>query len=158
MWLAFGGGCFWGVEPAFRKLDAGYWNHVGFMVGHAAHPTYRQVCGGDTGHAEVVQVEFDPMRLSYERLLELFWDIHDPTQVDRQGPDVGRSIRLGHLLPRPEQEAAARADKAAEESASGHIEAGSRHRSWQLHHSGAEEYHQQYLEKRGLASCHAMLA
>lgn len=154
----FGGGCFWGVEPAFRKLDGVTGTTVGFMGGHAAHPTYRQVCGGDTGHAEVVQVEFDPMRLSYERLLELFWDIHDPTQVDRQGPDVGAQYRSVIFFHDPKQEAAARAAKAAEETSG-------RHRgriATQIVAAGpfwrAEEYHQQYLEKRGLASCHVMPA
>lgn len=150
----FGGGCFWGVEAAFRQIDGVIATTVGYMGGHTEHATYRQVCGGDTGHAEVVQVEFDPARLSYEALVATFWKLHDPTQVDRQGPDVGSQYRSVIFVQDAEQERIARASKAAEESSGRHR----RPIATQIVAAGpfwrAEEYHQQYLEKRGLASCH----
>ena len=150
----FGGGCFWGVEAAFHQVDGVIATTVGYMGGHTEHATYRQVCGGDTGHAEVVQVEVDPARLSYEALVATFWKIHDPTQVDRQGPDVGSQYRSVIFVHDAEQERIARASKAAAESSGRHR----RPIATQIVAAGpfwrAEEYHQQYLEKRGLASCH----
>jgi len=149
----FAAGCFWGVEAAFRQLQGVRATEVGFMGGDTADVTYRQFCGGDTGHAEAVQIDYDPAQLSYEALLDLFWNLHDPTQVNRQGPDVGTQYRSAIFFHTPKQEAAARASKQALE-ASGRLrrriatEIGPAGPFWR-----AEEYHQQYLEKRGLASC-----
>lgn len=150
----FGAGCFWGVESAFREIDGVVDAAVGYSGGHTANPTYKDVCTDRTGHAEVVEVEYDPVKVSYDRLLDVFWNAHDPTQVNRQGPDVGtqyRSVIFFHTL---EQEQAARASKAK-------LEAANRFRRpiatqiepAQAFHR-AEEYHQQYLAKRGLSHCH----
>ena len=150
----FGGGCFWGVEAAFRSIEGVTGTAVGYMGGTLARPTYRDVCTDMTGHAEVVQIEFDPARVKYEHLLDAFWELHDPTQLNRQGPDVGKQYRSVIFFHSPEQEAAARSSKKR-------LEATGKFRRpivteivpapdfWL-----AEEYHQQYLEKRGLASCH----
>jgi peptide-methionine (S)-S-oxide reductase len=150
----FAAGCFWGVEAAFRQLAGVQATSVGYMGGDTANATYRQVCGGDTGHAEVVQVEYDPAQIGYEALLDLFWQAHDPTQVNRQGPDVGTQYRSAIFFHTPEQEAAAQVSKAALE-ASGRLR---RKVATEIVPAGpfwrAEDYHQQYLEKRGLASCH----
>jgi len=150
----FGAGCFWGVEAIFRRVPGVTETAVGYAGGHLANPTYRDVCTDHTGHAEVVQVTYDPAEVSYEEMLGVFWDAHDPTQVNRQGPDVGTQYRSVIFFWTPEQEAAARKSKAAVE-ASGRfrrpiateiVPAGTFYR--------AEEYHQRYLEKRGAASCH----
>lgn len=150
----FAAGCFWGVEAAFRQLDGVRATAVGYIGGDTPNATYRQVCDGDTGHAEAVQVEYDPAQIGYEALLDLFWQSHDPTQVDRQGPDIGTQYRSAIFFHTPEQEAAARASKAALE-ASGRLR---RKVATEIVPAGpfwrAEDYHQQYLEKRGLASCH----
>lgn len=150
----FAAGCFWGVEAAFRQLAGVQATAVGYMGGDTANATYRQVCGGDTGHAEAVQVEYDPAQIGYEALLDLFWQSHDPTQVNRQGPDVGTQYRSAIFYHTPEQEAAAQVSKAALE-ASGRLR---RKVATEIVPAGpfwrAEDYHQQYLEKRGLASCH----
>ncbi len=103
----FGAGCFWGVEAAFRRIDGVTDAAVGYAGGRTDNPTYRDVCSHGTGHAEVVQVEYDPSRVSYEALLEAFWEMHDPTQVNRQGPDVGDQYRSVIFFHTPEQEAAA---------------------------------------------------
>lgn len=154
MKATFGAGCFWGVEAAFRRVKGVVDTAVGYEGGITENPTYHDVCTDRTGHAEVVQVEFDPKQVSYEQLLEVFWSIHDPTQVNRQGPDVGTQYRSVIFYHSPEQEAAARKSKEA-------LERSGRYRRpiataieparvfWR-----AEEYHQRYLEKRGLASCH----
>lgn len=150
----FGAGCFWGVEETFRHLEGVVDTAVGFMGGKTASPSYKQVCYENTGHAEVVQVTYDPARVSYEKLLEIFWNAHDPTQLNRQGPDYGTQYRSVIFFHTPEQEAAARASKQQ-------LEASGRFRRpvvtqivpasefWR-----AEEYHQQYLAKRGISSCH----
>ncbi len=150
----FGAGCFWGVEAEFRKLDGVKHTDVGYEGGHTERPTYQDVCTDRTGHAEVVQVEYDPTRVSFETLLKTFWENHDPTQVNRQGPDVGTQYRSVIFYHTEEQRRLAEESKKA-------IEESSRYRRpiatqivpasdfWR-----AEEYHQQYLEKRGLASCH----
>lgn len=150
----FGAGCFWGVEAAFRQVPGVVSTAVGYAGGNFANPTYKDVCSDKTGHAEVVEVEYEPSQVGYEDLLAVFWENHDPTTLNRQGPDVGTQYRSAIFFHTPEQEAAARASKE------------------RLDHSGrfrrpivteiepaqtfwrAEDYHQQYLEKRGLASCH----
>jgi peptide-methionine (S)-S-oxide reductase len=148
----FGAGCFWGVEVAFRQVPGVSDAAVGYAGGTAADPSYQQVCTGRTGHAEVVQVEYDPAKVSYEQLLDLFFANHDPTQLNRQGPDVGtlyRSVIFYH------DEAQAEAARAAKEA----LQASGRYRRPVVteivpfsNFYRAEEYHQRYLEKRGLAS------
>jgi len=150
----FGAGCFWGVEEAFRRIDGVVDATVGYAGGHTANPNYQEVCAGRTGHAEVVRVSFDPARVSYGQLLEAFWSLHDPTQVNRQGPDVGSQYRSLILVSSPEQASAARESKAALE-ASGQFP---RPIATEIAEAGpfwtAEEDHQRYLEKRGMWSCH----
>jgi peptide-methionine (S)-S-oxide reductase len=150
----FGAGCFWGVEAAFRRLPGVTDVTVGYAGGHTANPTYKDVCTDETGHAEVVQVEFDPTKISYKQLLDAFWQLHDPTQLNRQGPDSGSQYRTAIFFHSPEQEAEAKASKAALD-ASGKFR---RPIATEITPTGkfyrAEEYHQRYLEKRGAASCH----
>jgi peptide-methionine (S)-S-oxide reductase len=150
----FGAGCFWGVEEAFRRIEGVADATVGYAGGHTANPSYQEVCTGRTGHAEVVRVGFDPARVSYQDLLEAFWNLHDPTQVNRQGPDVGSQYRSLILVNSPEQEAATRESIAALE-ASGQLP---RPIATEIAEAGpfwtAEEDHQRYLEKRGIWSCH----
>ena len=150
----FAAGCFWGVEATFRQLPGVISTRVGYIGGQLPNPTYKDVCTDRTGHAEAVEVEYDPAKISYEQLLNVFWENHDPTQLNRQGPDWGTQYRSAIFFHTPEQESAAKASKEV------------------LGKSGrlskpivtrivpattfyeAEDYHQQYLEKRGLASCH----
>jgi peptide-methionine (S)-S-oxide reductase len=150
----FGAGCFWGVEAAFRRVPGVIDAVVGYSGGRTAKPTYRDVCSDDTGHAEVVQVTFDPEKVSYPQLLDVFWTVHDPTQVNRQGPDYGTQYRTAIFFHSPEQEAAAKKAK-QELQASGKFRAPI---ATEITPAGtfwrAEEYHQRYLEKRGAASCH----
>lgn len=150
----FGAGCFWGVEAEFRRVKGVKATAVGYAGGHLKNPTYRDVCSDRTGHAEVVQVEYDPDVASYDDLLNVFWENHDPTTLNRQGPDVGTQYRSVVFFHTPEQEAAARASKER-------LEASGRYRRpivTQIEPAAdfwrAEDYHQQYLEKRGLATCH----
>ncbi len=150
----FGAGCFWGVEAAFRRVPGVVSTQVGFMGGTLSNPTYKDVCTNRTGHAEVVEVTYDPARVSYDELLKIFWENHDPTQLNRQGPDTGTQYRSVIFFHSPEQEAAARASKEKLERSGAHqrpivtaIQPAAEF--WR-----AEEYHQQYLEKRGLATCH----
>ena len=149
----FGAGCFWGVEQAFRRLDGVVDAAVGYAGGHTENPTYHQVCSGTTGHAEVVQLHFDPAKITYDDLLRVFWQLHDPTQVNRQGPDVGTQYRSAIFVHSPEQEAAAVASRDALD-ASGSL---GRPVATEIAPAGpfwrAEDYHQRYLEKRGLGAC-----
>jgi peptide-methionine (S)-S-oxide reductase len=149
----FGAGCFWGVEATFREVDGVIDTAVGFMGGHVDNVSYRQVCWEDTGHAEVVQVEYDPARVSYKQLLDVFWGAHDPTQVNRQGPDIGTQYRSAIFFHSPAQQKAAEESK-ARLAASGRY---SRPIATEIVPAGAfwraEDYHQRYLEKRGLVSC-----
>jgi peptide-methionine (S)-S-oxide reductase len=150
----FGAGCFWGVEAAFRKIPGVIATAVGYSGGHVENPSYRQVCSDSTGHVEVVEVEYDAAKVSFEQLLAVFWENHDPTQVNRQGPDIGSQYRSVIFYHDEAQKTAAEASKAA-------LNASGRYRRpiataiepaatfWR-----AEEYHQQYLEKRGLTTCH----
>lgn len=149
----FGAGCFWGVEEAFRRIDGVADTAVGYSGGTAKNPTYKDVCRGRTGHAEVVELQYDPAKVSYEKLLEVFWSVHDPTQLNRQGPDVGAQYRSVIFFHTPQQKAAATESRAALESSdrlgkpivTEIVPASTFYR--------AEEYHQRYLEKRGQASC-----
>jgi peptide-methionine (S)-S-oxide reductase len=147
----FAAGCFWGVEAAFRQVPGVVDVTVGYSGGHTEQPTYRQVCSDRSGHAEAVQIEFDPAKLSYERLLEVFWGIHDPTQLNRQGPDVGTQYRSAIFYLTPEQEAAALASKErAQASFRRPIVTKITQAStfWP-----AEDYHQRYFEKHGMVGC-----
>jgi len=149
----FAAGCFWGVEAAFRQIPGVLSTAVGYEGGTLANPSYQDVCTDRTGHAEVVEVEYDPARVSYDRLLDVFWENHDPTQKNRQGPDVGTQYRSAIFFQDAEQQRAAKASKEK-------LEKSGRYRRpivteivpaatfWK-----AEDYHQQYLEKRGLSTC-----
>jgi peptide-methionine (S)-S-oxide reductase len=150
----FGAGCFWGVEAAFRQIQGVKATAVGYMGGRLNDPTYQDVCTDRTGHAEVVQVEYDPSEVSYEELLRVFWDNHDPTTLNRQGPDTGTQYRSVIFYHTPEQEAVAKASKDALAKSGRYkrpivTEITAAPEFWR-----AEDYHQQYLEKRGLAHCH----
>ena len=148
----FGAGCFWGVEATFRRLAGVKSTQVGYTGGTLDHPTYEDVCTDRTGHAEAVEVTFDPQVISYHDLLEIFWNNHNPTTRDRQGPDVGTQYRSAIFYHSPQQLAEARASRDAAQSRF------SRPIVTQVVPAStfwpAEEYHQQYLEKRGLAQCH----
>lgn len=150
----FGAGCFWGVEATFREIEGVVDAVVGYAGGRTENPTYREVCTDRTGHAEVVQVEYDPRKVRYPQLLEVFWKAHDPTQVNRQGLDIGTQYRSVIFFHTPEQEQAARSSK-ANLDASGKFP---RPIATQIEAAGAfypaEDYHQQYLAKRGLRHCH----
>jgi peptide-methionine (S)-S-oxide reductase len=147
----FGGGCFWGIEAAFRELEGVLSATSGYMGGWLRHPTYQQVCSDRTGHAEVVQVEYDPAVVSYERLLELFWEIHDPTTINRQGSDVGTQYRSVIFCHDPRQKAAAEASlKRLEESGALDRPIVTRIVPAQVFYR-AEEYHQRYYERMGIA-------
>lgn len=152
MKATFAAGCFWGVEATFRQTPGVTGTAVGYEGGTKPEPTYKEVCTGRTGHAEAVQVDYDPARVSYDQLLDIFWANHNPTTLNRQGPDVGTQYRSGIFYHDAEQQKLAVASKA----------------KWQAKFSQpivteivpatdfwmAEDYHQQYLEKRGLAHCH----
>ncbi|MGC1416643.1 MAG: peptide-methionine (S)-S-oxide reductase MsrA [Candidatus Acidiferrum sp.] len=150
----FGAGCFWGVETAFQQVPGVIDTAVGYSGGEMPNPTYKDVCTDETGHAEVVQVTFDPAKVSYEKLLDVFWKVHDPTQVNRQGPDFGSQYRTAIFFHSPEQEATAKKSIAALE-ASGKFK---RPIATEVTPAStfyrAEEYHQKYLQKRGVSSCH----
>lgn len=144
----FAAGCFWGVEQAFSGLKGVTSTSVGYAGGTLENPTYEDVCSGATGHAEVVRVEYDPNRITYDELLDVFWDSHDPTQLNRQGFDVGTQYRSAVFYHDEEQEAAARSSKAAQRASGAHrgevvTEISPVGSFWR-----AEDYHQQYLTKR----------
>lgn len=150
----FGAGCFWGVEETFRQTEGVVATQVGYSGGSMPNPTYKDVCTDRTGHAEVVNVEYDPAKVSYDKLLDVFWANHDPTQVNRQGPDYGTQYRSVIFYHTPEQQRLAEASKRR-------LEASGRYRrpiATQIEPAQtfwrAEEYHQQYLAKRGRSSCH----
>jgi peptide-methionine (S)-S-oxide reductase len=147
-----GAGCFWGVEATYRRLAGVKETAVGYMGGKLKHPTYKDVCTDSTGHAEVLEVTFDPAVISYHDILEVFWDNHNPTTLNRQGPDVGTQYRSAIFYHSPEQEAEARASRDAAQARFPRpivTEITPATEFWR-----AEEYHQQYLEKRGLSQCH----
>lgn len=151
----FGAGCFWGVESFFREVPGVVDAVAGYAGGHTERPSYRDVCSDSTGHAEVVQVTFDPQKVSYDRLLDVFFQNHDPTQLNRQGVDAGTQYRSAIFTHSPEQERAARAKK---EALAGRFKRPivtsiePAQTFWR-----AEEYHQRYLEKNGLPSCHVRM-
>ncbi len=146
----FGAGCFWGVETAFRELDGVVEVAVGYSGGETREPTYEQVCSADTGHAEVVEVTFDPEKISYAQLVERFWDIHDPTQMNRQGPDFGTQYRTAIFYYDDDQrriaeESKERAEPRFRKPIATEITSASDF--WR-----AEDYHQRYFEKRGIVA------
>jgi peptide-methionine (S)-S-oxide reductase len=150
----FAAGCFWGVEAAFRQVPGVLDVVSGYVGGHVDDPTYRQVCGHATGHAEAVEVTFDPQRVDYESLLNVFWQIHDPTQLNRQGPDVGDQYRSAIFTHGEEQERAAVESKEREQRNHARpivTQILPAPRFWP-----AEEYHQRYFEKNGGAACHVI--
>jgi peptide-methionine (S)-S-oxide reductase len=150
----FAAGCFWGVEATFRQIPGVISTRVGYIGGHTENPTYKEVCTDRTGHAEAVEVEFDPPKVGYNDLLQVFWENHDPTQVNRQGPDWGAQYRSAIFYHSPEQQAQAEASKQALEESHRYPKPIATHNVPAVTFYPAEDYHQQYLEKRGLASCH----
>jgi peptide-methionine (S)-S-oxide reductase len=148
----FAAGCFWGVEASFRELAGVVDAVVGYTGGTMPNPTYRDVCTDSTGHAEALEITFDPARISYERLLDHFWQMHDPTTPNRQGPDVGTQYRSAIFFHSPKQEKAAQASKQRWQQqfrrpiVTEIVPASTFYR--------AEDYHQRYLEKRGVRACH----
>jgi peptide-methionine (S)-S-oxide reductase len=150
----FAAGCFWGVESAFRTVDGVVDTQVGYIGGTTENPSYKEVCSGRTGHAEALEITFDPSVVSYKKLVELFWRVHDPTQVNRQGPDVGTQYRSAIFFHTPEQKQTAEAVK-------NYLELSKKYKRpiateitpaatfWR-----AEEYHQRYFEKTGRPACH----
>ncbi len=150
----FGAGCFWGVEEAFRTMDGVKDTKVGYSGGSTENPSYEQVCTDRTGHAEVIEIEFDPAIVTYEQLLDKFFTIHDPTQLNRQGPDVGKQYRTAVFYYSPEQEKQAR-EKIDELGKSGKFRAPiATEVTPAAKFYPAEEYHQRYLQKRGANVCH----
>jgi len=149
----FGAGCFWGVEDAFRQVDGVITTEVGYSGGEFENPTYEDVCAGSTGHAEVVKIEYDENKVSFEELLQIFWNIHDPTTFNRQGPDIGSQYRSAIFFHTQEQKISA-------------IESGRTLESSKKYQNSivteivpvkifylAEEYHQQYFQKHGISHC-----
>ena len=158
MKATFGAGCFWGVEAAFRQVEGVTATEVGYSGGHTDNPSYEEVCSHTTGHAEVVEVTYDPERVSYDDLLDVFWAKHDPTQLNRQGWDIGDQYRSVVFYDDDEQRAAALRSRSE-------LESSGRYRRpivTQIEPAQtfypAEEYHQRYLEKQGRATCTAALA
>ena len=150
----FGAGCFWGVELTFQKIQGVISTSVGYMGGTTHNPSYKDVCTGRTMHAEVVRVEFDPSVVSYESLLDALWECHDPTTLNRQGPDIGTQYRSVIFFHSPEQETVAKVSKANADQSGRFGSSIVTEISQALEYYIAEDYHQKYLEKRGLGNCH----
>ncbi len=150
----FGAGCFWGVEAAYRQIPGVLSTRVGYLGGTMDNPTYRDVCSGRTGHAEVVEVKYDPSRLTYDDLLTVFWENHDPTTLNRQGPDVGEQYRSAIFYHDDEQKAVADASKEERDRSGKYRRPIVTEITPASAFYEAEDYHQQYLEKRGMSSCH----
>ena len=149
----FGAGCFWHVQAAFDELEGVLKTTVGYMGGDVSNPSYEQVSAGSTGHAEVTQLTYNPAKITYEKLLETFWEMHDPTQVDRQGPDVGRQYRSVIYFHTPEQKETAEKSKTALESSGSLSGPIATHIESAPEFYAAEEYHQKYFEKTGKKVC-----
>jgi peptide-methionine (S)-S-oxide reductase len=152
MKATFAAGCFWGVEEVFRNTPGVISTSVGYEGGAMKNPTYEDVCTDTTGHAEAVEVEYDPAKVSYEELLEIFWANHDPTTKNRQGPDIGTQYRSVIFYHSPEQEAAAKASLQKAQARFRRPIVTEIAPASEFYR--AEEYHQQYLAKRGLSHCH----
>jgi peptide-methionine (S)-S-oxide reductase len=150
----FAAGCFWGVEDAFRQVEGVTSAAVGYTGGTTKNPSYKDVCSGATGHAEAVEVEYDPARVSYSQLLAVFWKIHDPTTLNRQGPDFGTQYRSAIFYHDAAQEAEARESKAALEKAGVWKRPIVTQIAPASEFCRAEEYHQQYFSKQGIKACH----
>ena len=150
----FAAGCFWGVEETFRQVPGVLETTVGYLGGHTANPTYKNVCTDETGHAEVVQVTFDPSKVSYDKLLDVFWSAHDPTTLNRQGPDIGTQYRSAIFFHSPEQERHARASKEKMQASGKFRRPVVTEITPASTFYSAEDYHQKYLAKRGLSHCH----
>jgi len=150
----FAAGCFWGVESAFRQIDGVLDAQAGYTGGTSVNPTYKDVCAGTTGHAEALEITFDPVRVSYQTLVEFFFKMHDPTQINRQGPDLGTQYRSAIFIHSPEQRAIAEKVKSALEQSGKYKKS----IATQIESDGpfyrAEEYHQRYFEKHGGPACH----
>ena len=156
MFIYFGAGCFWGVEAEFRQLEGVLSTSVGYMGGTLENPTYEEVCTDLTGHAEVVEVEYDPSKLQYKDLLEIFFTLHDPTQLNRQGPDVGTQYRSVIFYENEDDKSVSKdfMDTISNKYTKPIVTSLEKKTKYYV----AEEYHQKYLEKRGLSSCHSGLA
>jgi peptide-methionine (S)-S-oxide reductase len=150
----FAAGCFWGVEETFRQIGGVVSTRVGYTGGSVPAPSYEQVCSDRTGHAEAIEIEYDPAQVSYDRLLDVFWAMHDPTTLNRQGPDVGSQYRSAIFYHNEAQEAAAGASRQRLEQSGKHRRPIVTEIVPAKEFYPAEEYHQRYLEKRGIRTCH----
>ncbi len=150
----FAAGCFWGVEATFRQIPGVTSTRVGYTGGDLEDPTYKDVCSDRTGHAEAVEVEYDLRKVTFDDLLNVFWENHDPTQLNRQGPDFGSQYRSAIFFHSPEQEQAAQVSKSKLEKSSQYSRPIVTQIVPAVTFYEAEDYHQQYLEKRGMATCH----
>ena len=150
----FAAGCFWGVEATFRQIAGVTSTRVGYLGGQTENPTYKDVCTDRTGHAEAVEIDYDPSKVRYSDLLKVFWENHDPTQLNRQGPDWGTQYRSAIFYHSPEQATEAQSSKEALEKVHRYSKPITTQIVPAVTFYPAEDYHQQYLEKRGLASCH----
>jgi len=151
----FGAGCFWGVELTFSKINGVESTAVGYCGGKVPDPTYEIVCTGQSGHAEVVLVEFDPDKVSFDELLETFWSLHDPTTLNRQGPDIGTQYRSVIFFQDEDQAALSNTSKDKLQASGKYKDDIVTEISSSEQFYRAEEYHQKYLEARGLGNCHS---
>jgi len=149
----FGAGCFWGVEDAFRQVDGVITTEVGYSGGEFENPTYEDVCAGGTGHAEVVKIEYDENKVTFEELLQIFWNIHDPTTFNRQGPDIGSQYRSAIFIHTQEQEISAFESRRTLESSKKYQNSIVTEIVPVKTFYSAEKYHQQYFKKRGISHC-----